>query len=91
MDENSGFPDPRSHRREGRFHSTPIIGTTLAVFSLDGAGPWFQITRLFLGFGSTFSQAAWNRWTENAAPLIRRRRHHVVSREPQDNWLYLFS
>jgi hypothetical protein len=37
-----------------------------------------------------FPKAAWNRWTWNAAPLIRCQRQHVVHREPQDGWLYLF-
>jgi hypothetical protein len=35
--------------------------------------------------------ATWNRGTRNAAPLIRRHYHYIVSREPQYDRFYLFS
>jgi hypothetical protein len=72
------------------FHSTPLTGTTLPTFPLDSVRTQFQVTRGFPAIGTTSLMTAWNRWTRNAARLIRRHRHHVVSREPQHNRIYLF-
>ena len=72
------------------FHTTPLTGTTLPTFPLDSVRTQFQVTRGFPAIGTTPLMTAWNRWTRNAARLIRHHRHHVVSREPQHDCVYLF-
>src|SRR5829696_6819889 len=70
------------------FHTTPIPGTTLRDFPHGCVECRFQIMRLLPSYRNHFSRHLTLLFP---ALLMHRHRHHIVSREPEDDWLYLFS
>jgi hypothetical protein len=70
---------------------TPKLGTNFHVFPLESVRIRFQMMRKFLGYRNPVSQGGMEPldsecFSPHPPPLP-----HVVSREPQDDRLYLFS